>query len=85
MQQPDQVDTEKTFLIESSFSAMRGMGKVALAEAASCIIAGLFEGGRGKCVGVTNRGGSRILLGWVANPPGGGANIQICHIFPKTA
>ena len=46
MQQPDQVDTEKTFLIESSFSAMRGMGKVALAEAASGIIAGLFEGGR---------------------------------------
>ena len=52
MQQPDQVDTEKTFLIESSFSAMRGMGKVALAEAASCIIAGLFEGGRGSNVKV---------------------------------
>ena len=24
-----------------------------------------------------------FLIGWGANPPGGGANIQICQIFPK--
>ena len=27
--------------------------------------------------------GSRILPGGGADPPGGGANIQICQVFPK--
>ena len=32
----------------------------------------------------TPRGGSRILLGGGADPPGGGASIHICQVFPKT-